>query len=114
MQTTVTPSYHLIPTGMVTIKSLKVSVGEDVGNWHPGALFAGNGNVATKGNSRVIPQKIKNRGVWVAQLVKLLTSAQVMISRFMSSSPESGSVLTVQSLLGILSLSLSLSLKINK
>ena len=43
-----------------------------------------------------------------------LTSAQVMISRFMGSSPTSGSVLTVRSLLGILSLSLSLSLKINK
>ena len=34
--------------------------------------------------------------------------AQAMISRFMSSSPASGSVLTVQSLLGILSVSLSL------
>ena len=48
--------------------------------------------------------------------------AQVMISRFVGLSPTSGSVLTVQSLLGILSLSISpcptsarsLSLKINK
>ena len=42
---------------------------------------------------------------WVAQLVKhQLNSAQVMISQFRSSSPASSSVLTVQSLLGILCL----------
>ena len=48
---------------------------------------------------------------WVAQLVKHLTSAQVMISWFVGSSPMSGSVLTARawSLLWILSLSLSLS-----
>ena len=34
----------------------------------------------------------------MAQSVKCLTSAQVMISRFMSSSPAWGSVLTAQSL----------------
>ena len=39
----------------------------------------------------------------MAQSVKRPTSAQVMIPRFGSSSPLSGSVLTVQSLLGILS-----------
>ena len=38
------------------------------------------------------------RGPWVAQLVKRPTSAQVMISQFVSSSPASGSVLTAQSL----------------
>ena len=38
------------------------------------------------------------RGAWVAQSAKCLTSAQVMISQFVSSSPVSGSVLTVQSL----------------
>ena len=38
------------------------------------------------------------KGTWVAQLVKLPTSAQVMISWFMSSSPVSGSMLTAQSL----------------
>ena len=43
---------------------------------------------------RIVP----SRGVWVAQLVKHLTSAQVMISQFMGSSPTSGSVLTAQSL----------------
>ena len=34
----------------------------------------------------------------MAQSVKLLTSAQVMISQFVGSSPVSGSVLTAQSL----------------
>ena len=38
-----------------------------------------------------------SRGAWVAQSVKRLTSAQVMISRFVSLSPVSGSVLTAQS-----------------
>ena len=38
------------------------------------------------------------RGAWVAQSVKRPTSAQVMISRSVSSSPVSGSVLTAQSL----------------
>ena len=37
-------------------------------------------------------------GTWVAQLVMCLTSAQVMISRFVGSSPASGSVLIAQSL----------------
>ena len=37
-------------------------------------------------------------GAWVAQSVKRLTSAQVMISQSVSSSPASGSVLTAQSL----------------
>ena len=36
--------------------------------------------------------------IGVAQLVKRLTSAQVMISQFMGLSPASGSVLTAQSL----------------
>ena len=59
----------------------------------------------------VIPNEaIKNstwRGAWVAQSVKCLTSAQVMISQFVGSSPASGSMLTARSLLGILSPSLS-------
>ena len=42
--------------------------------------------------------KTKSGGAWVALSVKCLTSAQVMISRFMSLSPTSGSVLTAQSL----------------
>ena len=42
--------------------------------------------------------KDNGRGTWVAQWVKRLTLAQVMISQFMSSSPVSGSVMTAQSL----------------
>ena len=38
------------------------------------------------------------RGAWVVLLVELPTSAQVMISRSVSSSPTLGSVLTAQSL----------------
>ena len=37
-------------------------------------------------------------GAWVAQSVKRLILAQVMMSRFVGSSPMSGSVLTAQSL----------------
>ena len=40
----------------------------------------------------------KWQGAWVAQLDKCLTLAQVMISRSMSLSLASGSVLTAQSL----------------
>ena len=40
----------------------------------------------------------KWRGAWVARSVKHPTSAQVTISRSVSSSPASGSVLTAQSL----------------
>ena len=43
-------------------------------------------------------KKKKVRGDWVAQSIEHLTSARVMISRLMSSSPASGSVLTAQSL----------------
>ena len=38
-----------------------------------------------------------HRAAWVAQSVERPTSAQVMISRSMSSSPASGSMLTAQS-----------------
>ena len=38
------------------------------------------------------------RRAWVAQSVKRPTSAQLMISQFVSSSPTLGSVLTAQSL----------------
>ena len=47
-----------------------------------------------------------SRGAWVAQSVKWPTSAQVMISGSMSSSPASGSVLTVRILFLPLSLPL--------
>ena len=42
--------------------------------------------------------KAEFRGTYVAQSVKRPTSAQVTISQFVSLSPASGSVLTVQSL----------------
>ena len=54
---------------------------------------------------------------WLSRLsVRLLVFAQVMASQFVSLSPALGSILTAQSLLGILSLSLSLCTppKINK
>ena len=54
----------------------------------------------------------EERGTWVAQSVKRPTSSQVTISRSVSSSPASGSVLTAQSLepaSDSVSLSLSLS-----
>ena len=45
-----------------------------------------------------IKKSVEVRGAWVAQLVEHLTSAQVMISQLVGSSPVSGSVLTAQSL----------------
>ena len=42
--------------------------------------------------------KVMGRGASVAQWVKCLTLARVMISQFVSLSPASGSVLTAQSL----------------
>ena len=42
--------------------------------------------------------RCSHRGAWVARSVKRPTSAQVMISRSVGSSPASGSVLTAQSL----------------
>ena len=43
-------------------------------------------------------KKCKTRGAWVVQSFEKPTSAQVMISGFVSSSPASGSVLTARSL----------------
>ena len=54
--------------------------------------------IATRLNDNLILLKRKCRGARVAQLVKRPTSAQVMISQFVSSSPASGSGLTAQSL----------------
>ena len=50
--------------------------------------------------ARVIPRtrKVTSRGAWGAQSVKRPTSAQVMISQCVSSSPASGSVPTARSL----------------
>ena len=55
-------------------------------------------------------KKIMHWGAWVSQSVGRLTSVQVMISRFVSSSPASGSVLTARSLEPVQILCLPLSL----
>ena len=65
-------------------------------------LFQGKVNVEN-GRTRqaaclLLEVRLCEGGAYTAQSVKLLTSAQVMISRFLSSSPASGSVLTAQSL----------------
>ena len=66
---------------------------------NPLALLMGTQTgAATVESSVEVPQKVKNRGTWVAQSVGRPTSAQVMISRSVSLSPASGSVLTAQSL----------------
>ena len=86
--------------------------------------------IHTEASTDMFCLKGKIRGAWMAQSVECPTSAQVMISRFVSSSPTLGSVLTARSLepasdsvtpslsappLLVLSSSLSLSLsKINK
>ena len=61
---------------------------------------------------RLVPKPLSfrnpRRGAWVAQSVKHPTSAQVMISWFVSSSPASDSLLSAQSLLQILCPPLSL------
>ena len=46
----------------------------------------------------ITTQNTDSRGAWVAQSFERPTSAQVMISRLVSSSPTSGSVLTAQGL----------------
>ena len=66
--------------------------------YHP--LF-GKHNRASLSVSEAITPCIKAAypwGTWVAQSVKHLTLAWVMISQFVGSSPTSGSVLTAQSL----------------
>ena len=69
---------------------------------YPGAL-EGSWNELVKGTLPLMfgfsLKKIYSWGTWVAQSVEYLTSAQVMISQFMSSSPASGSLLSAQSLL---------------
>ena len=57
-----------------------------------------NGYVTHEPLTQCCPKEINVRGAWVARSVKLLTSAQVMISWSVSSSPALGSVPTAQSL----------------
>ena len=52
----------------------------------------------SKRNNKILKEMEENRGAWLAQSVKCPTSAQVMISWFVGSSPTSGSVLTAQGL----------------
>ena len=62
-------------------------------------------------SSWLCPFKCKLRGAWVAQSglnIWLLILVQVMISQFLGSNPMTGSSLTTQNLLGILSLPISL------
>ena len=54
--------------------------------------------IPTHGAAEIIILEETSRGVWGVQWVERLTSAQVMISQFMDSSPALGSVLTTQSL----------------
>ena len=60
-------------------------------------------NLPTSKASLVRENRVRNhlklslQGVWVAQLVKHLTSAHVMTPEFMTLSPASGSVLTALS-----------------
>ena len=63
------------------------------------------GQRKTAGETDRPREKTTMWGAWVSQLVECPTLAQVMISRLVSSSPASGSTLTMRSLLGILSLS---------
>ena len=65
------------------------------------------------GGGRAAAVKIQSLGRLGGSVGGRLTSAQVMISRFVGSSPASGSELTVQRLLRILCLFLSLSLSLS-
>ena len=90
--------FHLQPRGCNTIYSTTIS----------------GSNLWTVGSRHVIITtvglRIEMEPGWLSMLsTQLLISAQVMISRLLGSNPTSGSVLTAQSLLGILFLSLSLS-----
>ena len=77
-------------------------------NKHWLQVCSGQGALPQTGNAAMRGKVV--RGAWVAQSVKCLTSAQVMISQSMSSSPASGSVLTAWSLFQIMCLPLSLDL----
>ena len=78
--------------------------------WPPCSLPSHHGEWFNESSWHLLPFLRISKGAprWHSRLsVRLLISAQVMISQFVSSSPASGSVLMVQSLLGILSLPLS-------
>ena len=99
----------------LTVREMKTHVGLCTDSTEPAwdSLFPSFSapSLFTPARSLLLSLKInKLRGTWVAQSVKRLTSAQVTISRYVSSSPAWGSVLTAQSLEPVSdSVSLSLS-----
>ena len=107
MQIKTTERYHFTPRRIVVIKKNRQNVWEGCSNWNPYMLLMGMENdVATMEQSWQFLKKLTIGDTWVTQFVKLPTSAQVMISRSVSSSisrsvsssTASGSVLTARSL----------------
>ena len=87
---------------MISQCEFKPCVGLCADSSEPGACFGFYVSLSLcPSPTHALSPSFKNRysgGAWVAQSVKCLNSAQVMISRFVSSSPTSDSVLTAQSL----------------
>ena len=84
--------------------------------WKTGR-FKGKCKTNKQNKTTLVRKKSLGAPGWLSRLsVRLLILAEVIISQFVGSSPTSGSALMLQSLLGILSLLLvlTLSLKINK
>ena len=88
------PSSVHIPTSWTTCPNDSVT--------HVAALYFSHAPSSVSGRTWLVtshvPQIWGLGGTWVAQSVEHLTSAQVMISWLVSSSPASGSVLTALSL----------------
>ena len=64
----------------------------------PSGFFYTAENLSVTPNFNKMLKFMQSWGAWVVLLVKHPTSAQVTISRFVGSSPASGSVLTAQNL----------------
>ena len=121
------PEWESGVTGEADYKENLCSVGVREQSWDlwkvlgkiTGQPWSHGGHLRSKRMSEVNENQWKIKkggGTWVAQSVERPTSAWVMISRLVSSSPASGSVLTAQSLepaLDSVSLSLSLSLSLS-
>ena len=93
--------YHVMPAGWLESRPMVTGAGQGVQRGEP--LRPAGGDVAWCGcsgkQSGGVLKKLNTAlpvvwGVWVAQLVEYPTSAQVVISRFMSSRPGSGSPLS--------------------
>ena len=78
-------------SGGVENKNWSAGPSKDKGPWATPQSYFNN-------NKKDEIKKGNTRSAWVAQSVEQPTSAQVMISQLVSSSPASGSVLTAQSL----------------